>query len=576
LHFFWRRFRLRIAQLSHTNPQASQVNPQMSQRSVPDVAPPFDFDHQEEEAWSATQSIRHTPMLEEARTLHAQRFLWMEQPTRPYVCFQRVSDRQFVVWIAAAENLSKDDLGDVLLDSHSEEGLVVSLIRFAGYELSTNEEALLTRYRAGETGSDFWTAVDAAGLRYAPARERKTRRRHRGHPAPLSTAAPFVALTKAFTRTDDVDWTRAPSGAPVSRHSFASFRIRLSDECGGIGLTNWFPGGDGSAGDATALVARYGGQKVCLTAQACTQLAARRPGEAIEFDEILHEFGHKRPPGRVDPEAYLRSAKQQALGRILLGTRATAVGELRGVRHDELAGHEAWALYAIDHVSFDADGTPASITFASAGLSRLIARDPASLQYLGNVRDLLALPDTTPGRWAMSILFALRLHWRLNVRRAVQHLNTGGERAALEFSPIPRRKLFAIMRPDPPSPEDMLDGHDPRRALGYFDEAMRLLGGHGASLARNGRGTHVSYWRELPTKHAGDGRELWELAAPGAKPRVAEWRDAWLEQRLDIRPGGNDLADLIDLHTRAKAAQRGLQRGRTPRASAPALQSRRL
>ena len=502
-------------------------------------------------------------MLEEARTLHAQRFLWMEQPARPYIRFQRVSDRQFVVWVAAAENLSKHDLGDVLLDSHSDEGLVRSLIRFAGYELSPSEEDLLTRYRAGRTGAAFWTAVDAAGLRYAPPRERKTRRRQRGLPAPLSTAAPFVALTKAFTRTDNLDWTRTPGAAPVSRHSFAHFRIRLADESSGVGLTNWFPNGpDEHASDATALVARYGGQKACLTAQACTQLAARRPGEAIDFDEILYELGHKRPPGRVDPEAYARTAKQQVFGRILLGTRAAALGEIRGVSDDELVGHEAWSLYAVDHVSFDADGTPTTITFAPAGLSRLIARDPASLQYLGNVRDLLALPDTTPGRWAMSILFALRLHWRLNVRRATQHLNTGGERAALEFSPISRRQLFAIMRPDPPTPEDMLDGHDPRRGLVYFDEAMHLLAGRRGSRSHNEGRAHVSYWRELPTRHACDGREPWELAAPGAKPRVAEWRDAWLEQRLDIRPGGDDLADLIDLHSRAKAAQRGLQRGK--------------
>ena len=504
-------------------------------------------------------------MIEEPRTLHAQRFLWMDEPQRPYVRFQRVSDRHFVVWVAAAESLSKDDLGDVLLDSHSDDGLVRSLIRFAGYELTPTEEQLLARYRRGDTGPDFWQAVDAAGLRHTPARERAARRRRRGHPAPLSTAAPFVALTKALTRTDETDWTRAPGAAPVSRHVFAKFRIRLADEGGAAGLTNWFPARrEGYAGDATALVARYGGQKACLTAQACTQLAARRPGEAIDFDEILHEFGHKRPPGRVDPEAYLRTAKHQAFGRILLGTRAAALGELRGV-DDELVGHEAWALYAVDHVSFDTDGTPATITFAPTGLSRLLARDPTSLQYLGNVRDLLVLPDTTPGRWAMSILFALRLHWRLNVRRAVQHLNTGGERAALEFAPISRRGLFAIMRPDPPTPDDMLDGHDPRRALVYFEEAMRLLTGRRDCRGRNGRQAHVSYWRELPTRHARDGREPWELAAPGAKPRVAEWRDAWLEQRLDIRPGGADLTDLIDLHARARAAQRGLRRGRESR-----------
>ena len=100
--------------------------------------------------------------------------------------------------------------------------------------------------------------------------------------------------------------------------------------------------------------------------------------------------------------------------------------------------------------------------FAPVGLSRLIAHDPTALQYLGNVRDPLSLPVTTPGRWAMSILFALRLHRRLKVRKAIEHHNTGGEPAALEFAPIARRQLSAIMRPDPPTPDDMLEGARPQ------------------------------------------------------------------------------------------------------------------
>ncbi len=43
---------------------------------------------------------------------------------------------------------------------------------------------------------------------------------------------------------------------------------------------------------------------------------------------------------------------------------------------------------------------------------------------------------------------------------AIEHHNTGGEPAALDFAPIARRQLFAIMRPGPPTPDDIMDGHD--------------------------------------------------------------------------------------------------------------------
>ena len=319
-----------------------------------------------------------------------------------------------------------------------------------------------------------------------------------------------------------------------SLHTFANFKVRLATQPNAATVANWFPGMPTAAeDDLVEALRRYGGQRACLTAQACTQLAARRSGVPIGFDEILQELAYKRPAGRVGGREHRRAAKREAYAHIVLGQWAVAVGDINRTIDGRCAGREAWALYAIDHVSFEADGTPAAITFLPVGLSRLIAENPAFLEYLGNVHDVLALPNTTPGRWAAAILYALRLHWRLNVRGATLRANSGGERHALEFAPIARSRLFAVMSPDPPTPADFLAGGDARRAIGHFEEAMRILQG------RRNRGDnpaiYVSFWRGLPTPRSHNGLEPWELVAPGSKPRVGQWRDAWLEQRLDVQ-----------------------------------------
>lgn len=490
---------------------------------------------------------------------HGQRFLWTPEPAPPFVRFQRLSDRRFLVWVAASDTLDIQDLDVALRYDAGPDGVVRSFTRFAGYELSAAEDELLSRYRACDTGPEFWAAVAAAGLIYEPPASPSPARPRQAPPIPFSTAGPFVALTKALTRTSPGDWHEAVDGVPrESRYTFAGFRIQLATGAAAGAVSQWFPAGAaGAADDLVELIDCYGGQKATLTVQACTQLAARRPGEPIDFDQIMHELAYKRPSGRVDGAAHKRAAKREVYGRILLGQWATAVGDIKRTVDGQTAGHQAWSLYAVDHVSFDLDGTPTTITFLPAGLSRLIADNPAFLEYLGNMRDVLALPDTTSGRWAAAILYAVRLHWRLNLRRAKVHENTGGERRALEFPPITRRQLFEVMQPDPPTVADALAGRDPRRAIAYFDEAMRILQG------RHGRAsgpTHVSYWRALPTWNAHEGREPWELAAPGAKPRVSQWREPWLAQRLDVRPGGADLSELLSLHEGIRLSRRGLRR----------------
>lgn len=84
-------------------------------------------------------------------------------PPPPFVRFERKSAADFMVWIATPENYDRDALNAAMTapDAH---GAPRSVVGFFGYSLTPDEDALLTRYEARDTGPDFWAAVEAAGL----------------------------------------------------------------------------------------------------------------------------------------------------------------------------------------------------------------------------------------------------------------------------------------------------------------------------------------------------------------------------------------------------------------------------
>ena len=57
---------------------------------------------------------------------HGQRFLWTDVPSTPFVRFQRVSSRQFVVWISAGNDLDIEDLNRALDHGPGPTGVVRS------------------------------------------------------------------------------------------------------------------------------------------------------------------------------------------------------------------------------------------------------------------------------------------------------------------------------------------------------------------------------------------------------------------------------------------------------------------
>jgi hypothetical protein len=249
---------------------------------------------------------------------------------------------------------------------------------------------------------------------------------------------------------------------------------------------------------------------------------------------------------------------------MVLGTWAAAVGQVFSHGGDAL-GTEVWSLYGVDHVRFDLENTPGAFALSLSGLSRALKDNPNGFEYLGLVRDLLALPDTTSGEWARALLRSLRQHWRLKVTTHECRQETKGGREVLAFPPIPRRLLFHYTQPEP-TPAAVLDGKNPARAIDYFDAAMDLL--QGKSSGRYGKpAKHVSYYHGEPTHYRDQaGREPWPgTNTDGTKRRArrgVNWRKAWLEQSLDIRPGGADLAELLEIRAAAKRGQAGLKRGK--------------
>jgi len=369
---------------------------------------------------------------------------------------------------------------------------------------------------SGSTNDDTQRAGTASEIR--PQRSRLERVRY-------STGKPFCALNRAFTHEDWQPTTVETGAALVSTKSFGAVEIRLAATPSPAvlaALTSWLPGGETtSVAELQAMVREFGGQRGALIAQAFTLITAAHPYEELRFEDLRTQLlGQKRPPGRADPAEWRRHVDRRLFGSIVLGHLATAVGPVFS-HGGEPGATEAWALYGIDHVRFDSSGTPVTITPGPLGLSRLLQDRPDAFEFLGYVRDLLALPDTTPGNWARAILCSLRQHWRLKVNTA----SCRKKDLVLMFKPIPRALLFGV-QPDQPTPEQVLASNNPARAVEYCDAALDLLMGTGngpGGLAR-----HVSYWHSEPTRYCDrEGNEPWACCNSDGTRRRARRGVAW-------------------------------------------------
>ncbi len=161
------------------------------------------------------------------------------------------------------------------------------------------------------------------------------------------------------------------------------------------------------------------------------------------------------------------------------------------------------------------------------------------LQDIGNVLKLTELPTGQPsGAWALSIGLALNQLWREQASRAKVARAGDNNRQTVSFDrPFTRYQLLDMFRSEP-WVEDILNSSNPKRAQKYWKEAIRLLTNHGL----------VGHYLELdkfPNNRSG-------------------WKEFWLHrQRLDIRPKGQSLSDVVELSRSGSAFKRATKRKRT-------------
>jgi hypothetical protein len=396
--------------------------------------------------------------------------------------------------------------------------------------------------------------------------------------APFSTERAFNALRKSLTHTAPDEWTGhlvETGGAVLSVYKWGDLQVRIAPSASTLAL--WWP--ETAAHTLTkeqihGMVNRYAGLRGVNYANVGAHLAAERPYKPWTFDELLPITGYKRPGGRLSraqADEHRNAAKRELFAALVLCSDATVHGR------DVLPGLDVVGMYAIHGHTFEpGSDVPATIALAPLGIS-VAWQNNGARRRLGLVRDHLALPDTTPGRWADALLAAIKTHWRVKVNKPECHHEVKDGRDVLVYPTITRRLLFELVQSDPPTPLDVLAGHNAARVPAYFDAAVDLLQGKGGK--RYGKlPKHVSYWHGVPTRHRDkDGREPW----PGVnedgttrRPRdvsarcrvgdtdVRGWRAAWLEQAQDVRPGGADLAELLELRALRAAGQAGLKRGK--------------
>jgi hypothetical protein len=288
-----------------------------------------------------------------------------------------------------------------------------------------------------------------------------------------------------------------------------------------------------------------GGVPATLAFHAIVALVAQRDGRVYTtLDELIRLVGWGDAARRAGKRATLRRDMWLLL---LLCSELEVIGARRGQYRDPLTrkiidtqsedplivvtGKDAAPQMSLDGVS-----EPPIAVELTAGkwLDRYLGNRRMLTDY-GNVLKLAELPGKQPsGAWAQAVGLALHQLWREESSKAEIKRLGGGERQSVQYRPFTRREIFDLYMPSP-SPEDILDSDNPQRAIDYWKEAIKKLKQKGI----------IGYCETKAT-------------AP-VKPKrgagAGDWREAWLNEPLDIRPTGPGLKASAEILTAAKKAR---------------------
>lgn len=197
---------------------------------------------------------------------------------------------------------------------------------------------------------------------------------------------------------------------------------------------------------------------------------------------------------------------------------------------------------ATEQGTFDNSAPPKEITFVAGAWVNEFRGNREILSDFGNVLTIARISCGKPsGAWASCIGFALNQKWREQASRAPVTIITKEDDKKVimqKFSPFTRRILLGQLWRSDVDPKKILDSKDPARAKEYWDAAIEILRKDGI----------IGIYQEiksLPTEREG-------------------WKDAWLDQPLDIRPIGDARKDAIEIYQKAQEARKRTRK-KTPK-----------
>ena len=318
-------------------------------------------------------------------------------------------------------------------------------------------------------------------------------------------------------------------GALIYEQSGASHRVELTQEApesGGelleMGALEWL---------ATQQSADFGFAFFYL----CRLLAPPAPLPAnraaigwIDLDDVAAKIGYNLDRCTAEEREQLRAQIWQF---ILFGARALVIGQRKQYR-DRTTGKEietrvespVWRVLDKERPVQTAmfGETPRRVQLLISKEWEPLLTAPALAQYLPFAEIVGELPaNQTAGAWARVLGMALASFWR-----RLPHEATG---AAPAIQPT-RRELLTRYTPKKNPPLDLLASSNPQRAVKYWRDALAMLVQSGFL--------------------SGDGepaRGVADMLKPFGRKG---WQEAWLDERVDLRPGA---AEMDALRERASA-----------------------
>lgn len=265
----------------------------------------------------------------------------------------------------------------------------------------------------------------------------------------------------------------------------------------------------------------------------------------VKIDDLIKMIGWDMT-ARLNKEKR-NQCRRQVWQWLLMFTDLYIIGARPGIYRDpdtkekeDLTSNDPFIMIAgrkmRAQMTLDGSDTPREITIAPGAWIERFRGKRYILPDFGNVLLLAGIPADKPsGAWAQAIGMTLNQKWRSASSRA--ELSHAGEenKLTVKYPPFTRRELLETI---PPRPEfdvhTILNGPNPKRAQEYWKKAISIL-------KRRGQIGHCVERSRIPTTRTG-------------------WKEAWLDQKLDIRPKEEGLQATAEIHKKAKEARRARTR----------------